>query len=83
MNVNEKTIINNDTLNKFILFLFEKNLFNKKEIIIIDDSGIKKTEALHGNVNAKVLFSVKNCNVESNIELIPKIVNGTKIFLFL
>ena len=47
------------------------------------DIGIKKTEALHGNAKAKVLLSVKNCNIESDIALNPKIVNGTKIFLFL
>ena len=63
--------------------MFKKNLFNKNEIIIIDDNGIKKTEALHGNANAKVLLSVKNCNIESDIELNPKIVNGTNIFLLL
>ena len=33
-------------------------------------------------IKAKILISVKNCNIDSDIELNPKIVNGTKIFFF-
>ena len=63
--------------------LFVKNLLIKKEIIIIDDKGIKNTDALHGKVRANDSISVINCINESDIEKKPKIAKGINRRLFL
>ena len=78
-------IENNKTPTIFVLGLLIKNFFIKKEITIIEDNGIKKTEDLQGKAKAKVLLSKKNCNNDKDKDKNPKIKNGIKrrFFLFI
>ena len=69
----------------FGLSLLIKNFFIKKEKIIIEANGIKKTEALQGKAKASVLLSKKNCNNDSDRDRKPKTKKGIKrrFFLFI
>ena len=52
---------------------FSLNLSIKKDIMIIDEIGIKNTDDLHGNMSARLLISTKYWIIDTKIEQKPKI----------
>ena len=58
-------------INFFLLKSFPLILSIKKDIIIIDEIGIRNTEDLHGNINARLLISKKYWIIDKKIEQKP------------
>mgnify|MGYP005711518395 FL=1 len=52
---------------------FSLNLSIKKDIMIIDEIGIKNTDDLQGNMSARLLISTKYWIIDKKIEQKPKI----------
>ena len=63
---------------------FSLNLSIKKDIMIIDEIGIKNTDDLQGNISARLLISTKYWIIDKKIEQmakIPKEINNFALFL--